>query len=137
MSTRITAFLVFASFVFALPGFAHELSYFEEKYQTKLDGIAPKSDHKDLDRYYTEIAKRLGIPAIAFAAVSEKYGWKKEDGTVTGAIIRRSENTWRVLVYRMAKEPNKNTPDMSTYIQRFVEIDDTRQVVYCGEEQPK
>lgn len=137
MKPRIATFLFLGTFAFHLLGFAQELAYFEEKYQTKFDGIAPKSEHKDLDLYYTKIAKRLGIPAIAFAAVSEKYGWKKEDGKFTGGIIRRSENTWRVLVYRMSKEENKNTPDMSTYMQRFVEIDDTKQVVYCGEEQPK
>ncbi len=136
MRTRISVFLLFGA-VFPLFGIAQELSYFEEKYQTKLDGIAPKSEHKDLDRYYTEIASRLGIPSIAFAAVSEKYGWKKEDGKIIGGIVRRSEDKWRVLVYRMSKEENKNTPDMSTYTQRFVEIDDTKRVLYCGEEQQK
>jgi len=137
MKTRILASVLFYTVAFPLIGISQELAFFEEKYQTKLNGISPKSEHEDIDRYYTEIAKRLGIPTIAFNAISEKYGWKKEDGKITGGIIRRSGDKWIVLVYRIDKEENKNTPDMSTYTQRFVKIDDTKQVLYCGEEQPK
>jgi hypothetical protein len=137
MRTIFSVFFILGSSILSCFGVAQELSYFEEKYQTKLDGISPRSTHEDLDQYYTEIAKRLEIPRIAADAVSEKYGWRKEAGTVTRCIIRRSIDKWTIVVFRMHKGANRDAPDMNTYTQRFVQIDDTKRVLYCGDEQPK
>lgn len=137
MRNTLVASILFGAAVFPLSGIAQELSYFEDKYHTKITGIAPKSEHTDLDDYYSQVANRLGIPDLAFAAVSEKYGWKKEHESTTRCIIRRSNDKWAVLLFRIHKNADQKTPNVSTYTQGFVEIDDTKKVVYCGLEQPR
>lgn len=117
--------------LFSARAAAQDLNYFEETYQIKLEGIAPRSEQKDLDRYYSQIAKQLGIPRLAFDAVETKYGWKKTDGEITTGIIRRSPDKWTILIVRLSKNPETGKLDIETYEQRFVEINDRKEVVYC------
>lgn len=110
---------------------AQELSHFEATYQIQLEGIAPRSEQKDLDHYYSQIAEQLGIPPLAYVAVETKYGWKKTSDKTTGGIIRRSPDKWTVLVFRMSKNPETGKPDDASYEQRFIEISDAKEVIYC------
>ena len=85
---------------------ARDIAYFEEKYGVKLDGVKNKSEYTDPDSYYTAIARKLGIPKIAFGAVAAKLGWKQDKSVILQAMVKRGDDTdyWEVMVVRLPRK---------------------------------
>ena len=83
-----------------------------------------------------EVARQLDIPARAFREVAAKDRWTRDKAGTLKCIIRRSQGNWLVLVFRIpALAPGAETRD-SDIEQRFVRINDAKEVTYYGEEQP-
>lgn len=106
------SFLLPAFFLFALLGFSESLKpaedrrkveFFEKLYGTKIMGVKPIDEYQDPDTFYSEIAKRVGIPEIVYKAVEEKYGWKKEGKDYFLALMIKGggrSDDWGVMVTR-------------------------------------
>jgi hypothetical protein len=106
-----------------------DLAFFEKRYDRKFTDVKPKSEYPDPDQFYSAIAKELGISEIAWKAAAEKFGWKKEDGRNTFAMLKGGptsdggEGTWDVLFIRSKINPETKRPDRSTIEQVMVQID--------------
>ena len=112
-----------------------DVIYFEKRYQTHIEGVGSIETYEDPDQFYAEIAKQLGIPQLAFDAVSKKYGWKRDASKVKKAIIRRGEQRWTVLIFQCSVDKETKELLWETMTERWVEIDDDKRVLYCGEHQ--
>ena len=66
---------------------AEDVAFFEKKYQTKITGVKAIEEYDDPDKFYSAIAKQLGIPQLAMEAAAQKFGWKKDDGKLYGAMV--------------------------------------------------
>jgi beta-lactamase regulating signal transducer with metallopeptidase domain len=106
-----------------------DLAFFEKRYDRKFTDVKPKSEYPDPDQFYSAIAKELGISEIAWKAAAEKFGWKKEEGRNTFAMLKGGptsdggEGTWDVLFIRSKINPETKRPDRSTIEQVMVQID--------------
>lgn len=106
-----------------------DLAFFEKRYDRKFTDVKPKSEYPDPDQFYSAIAKELGISEIAWKAAAEKFGWKKEDGRNTFAMLKGGptsdggEGTWDVLFIRSKINPLTKRPDPASVEQVMVQID--------------
>jgi hypothetical protein len=106
-----------------------DLAFFEKKYKKKFTEVKPKSEYPDPDQFYSAIAKELGISEIAWKAAAEKFGWKKEDGRNTFAMLKGGptseggEGTWDVFFIRSMINPETKRPDPATIERVMVQID--------------
>ena len=114
-----------------------DVSFFEATYGVKLKDVGKITDYDDPDQFYVKIATQLGIPTVSKNAVEKKDGWEPSNSVILNAIVKRSERYWVVMVFRFTKITGDKKPDFDTYEQRFVVINDKKEVVYYGEEQPK
>jgi len=106
-----------------------DVAFFEQKYQTKITGVKPKSEYADPDQFYSAIAVQLGIPEIAWEAAASKFGWKKDDGKVTKSMVKGGptaaggQGTWDVMFIRFAVNPETKKPDPATMESKMVQLD--------------
>jgi len=106
-----------------------DVAFFEKKYQKKITGVKPKGEYSDPDDFYSAIAKQLGIPEVAWKAAAAKYGWKKDDGKFTKAMVKGGptagggQGTWDVMFFRFAVNPETKKPDPATMEQVMMQID--------------
>ena len=56
-----------------------KVEFFEKLYDTKIKGVKPIEEYQDPDTFYSEIAKQVGVPQVAYEAVEKKFGWKNDD----------------------------------------------------------
>ena len=110
------------------------VEFFEKKYKTKITGVKPIAEYSDPDSYYTAIARKLGIFEVAYAAVFEKYGWKKGGNKVHSAKLTRGEGgPWEIMVVQVEVNPETKKPDrstMKTLEMKYVFIDDKGKVTF-------
>ena len=110
------------------------VEFFEKKYKTKITGVKPIEEYSDPDSYYTAIARKLGIFEVAYAAVFEKYGWKKGGNKVHSAKLTRGEGwAWEIMVVQVDVNPETKKPDqttMKTLEMKHVFIDDEGKVTF-------
>lgn len=78
--------------------------FFEQRYQTRITGVKPIEEYDDPDTFYSEIAKQLGIPKIAYEAAAAEFGWKPDDAMLTQAKVGRTRGQWQVMIVRAASE---------------------------------
>jgi len=114
-----------------------DVGYFEKRYQTKIEGVNPIESYSDPDEYYSEIAGRLGIPQAAFDAVAKAYGWTPSPTQQFQAIVRRNQQKWTVLVIHVSLDEKTGNPLKGKPATRFVQMNDDRTILYCGEKQPR
>jgi hypothetical protein len=113
-----------------------DLAFFEKRYKKKFSEVKPKDEYPDPDLFYSAIAKELGISEIAWKAAAEKFGWKKEDGRNTFAMLKGGptseggEGTWDVLFIRSTMNPETKRPDPATIEQVMVQIDYDGKISY-------
>ena len=123
--------LLFAALFLILPArlTADTVEFFEKKYGVKLPGIKPIEEYDDPDSFYTAIAAKLGIPALAKEAVAAKFGWKEDENRIANAIVRRGPNTdhWEILVFRFDLNPDTRRPEVGSMEGFFVTIDDDKE----------
>jgi hypothetical protein len=106
-----------------------DVAFFEKKYQKKITGVKPKGEYADPDQFYSAIAVQLGIPEIAWEAAAAKFGWKKDDGKVTKAIVKGGpttgggQGTWDVMILRFVLNPETKKPDPASMQQVMVQLD--------------
>jgi len=106
-----------------------DVAFFEKRYNTKITGVKPKSEYADPDEFYSAIAKELGISDIAWQAAAERYGWKKDDGRNTFAMLKGGptseggEGMWDVLFIRSTINPVTQKPEPGTIEQVMVQVD--------------
>ena len=77
-----------------------KVEFFEKIYNQKIEGVKLFHDYPDPDSFYSDIAKRVGIPEIVYKAVEEKYGWKNDEKNFLALMIKgggRSDD-WGVMV---------------------------------------
>ena len=107
-----TLFLFPVIFLFPLLGFSESLNpsedrrkveFFEKLYDTKIKGVKPIEEYQDPDTFYSEIAKQVGVPQIAYEAVEKKFGWKNDDKNFLALMIKGGGNSvdWGVMVTRI------------------------------------
>ncbi len=123
---------VVAAMVAALSTSANEIAFFEQAYGRKFEGVKPKEEYSDPDKFYTAIAAQLGIPKKAADAVAEKFGWKLEPGKNPAAIVRRGPNSdrWEVMVFRFSFDKKTGKPDPASMENKFVTIRDDGKVEF-------
>lgn len=106
-----------------------DLAFFERRYGRKINGVKPKSEYSDPDEFYSAVARELGISEIAWKAASEKFGWNKEDGRNTLAILKGGptseggEGKWDILFLRSVIDPETQRPKPASLEQVMVQID--------------
>ena len=77
-----------------------KVEFFEKIYNQKIEWVKLFHDYPDPDTFYSDIAKRVGIPEIVYKAVEEKYGWKNDEKNFLALMIKgggRSDD-WGVMV---------------------------------------
>jgi len=100
----------FLSVLFFYQSFATEPSedrtkveFFERLYGVQIEGIQPLETYKDPDSFYAAIAKKVGIPNKALAALEEKYGWKQGGDHLLSAVVKGGPigDHWGVMVTKV------------------------------------
>ena len=56
-----------------------KVEFFERLYKMDIQGVKPYEEYQDPDTFYSEIARKVGIPQVAHTAVEKKFGWKQND----------------------------------------------------------
>jgi hypothetical protein len=77
-----------------------KVGFFEKLYKTKIEGVKLLGDYDDPDKFYSEIAKQVGIPKVALDAVEKKFGWKQDEDNFLAVIVKGGGNSddWGVMV---------------------------------------
>jgi hypothetical protein len=101
-----------------------DLAFFVEEYTNPFKGVKPLGEYADPDEFYSEIAKVVGIPKFAQAAVAKKYGWSDADGTISKAIVKRVPTLWQVAVMRFKIDPKTGKPDAKSVEIKSVHVND-------------
>ena len=124
--------------MFSITFAEEDQKFFEKRYKTKIEGVKAKSEYDDPDSFYSAIAAQLGIPQVAFSAVTKKYGWKKnKDKTMMQkAIVRRSDGQWIIMLFQMKVDLERKRPIMDSMEQKWAVVNDDKKVVYIGDKQP-
>lgn len=106
--------LLLLAFPSAVPGLASaadpaddpkNVAFFEKLYKKEIKGIKPLEEYDDPDSFYAAIAAQVGIPELAYEAVNERFGWKKEDDFFMAAMVKGGWDApyWGVMVSRVPK----------------------------------
>jgi hypothetical protein len=137
-SRKIGLLALFAILAFTRLSYgAEDVAFFEKRYQTKLSDVKPIQEYDDPDKFYSAIAKQLGIPELAMEAAAKKFGWQKDDGKATKAIVKRAPGKWQVMILRFAISTNTKKPDPATLQMKAVAIDDDKNVTFPEMEEKK
>jgi len=81
-----------------------KVEFFEKLYGVDIKGVKRLEEYGDPDTFYSEIAKQVGIPELAYAAVNKKYGWDKDDDEYfLAAMVKGGWDSpdWGVMVSRV------------------------------------
>ncbi len=114
-----------------------DLFFFRQRYNMDFLEVKPISDYDDPDQFYSAVAKELNILGKVYEVLLVRYQWSKEDGShIKRAIIRRANGCWLVLVYRFQLNLDTKKVNKKTMEQRWVAINDNREAVYFGIQQP-
>ena len=117
---RVLALACFAFLCTALLASAEEdKAFFEKKYKVALQGVGDLDSYSDPDEFYSAVAARLEIPAIAFKEVSLKEGWIPSNSPVLNSVVRRTQGNWLLLVCRYARLDKSGRPDQTSLQSRF------------------
>lgn len=122
--------------VSASPARAEDVEYFESTYQIKLKGIREIKDYSDPDEFYSEIGRQLGIHTLAGEIVQKKEGWSAKNSPIMNATIKRGDDLWVVLIFRVARLTAEKKPDMESLEMRYLTINDKKELIYYGETWP-
>ena len=130
-SRKIGLLALFSILAFARLSYgAEDVAFFEKRYQTKISGVKPIQEYDDPDKFYSAIAKQLGIPELAMEAAAQKFGRRKDDGKASQAIVKRAPGQWQVMLLRFAISPDTKKPDPTTMQMKAVVIDDDKKVIF-------
>ena len=61
------------------------VEFFERLYKMDIQGVKPYKEYQDPDSFYSEIARKVGIPQVAHNAVEKNLGGSK---TTSGFFMR-------------------------------------------------
>ena len=56
-----------------------KVEFFERIYGVKIHGVKPYDEYQDPDSFYSEIARKVGVPKVAHDAIEKEFGWKQND----------------------------------------------------------
>jgi hypothetical protein len=101
-----------------------DVAFFEKTYGKKIEGVKPIGEYDDPDTYYSEIAKQLGIPKIAFDAAAKQFAWAEGDGKESKAVVKRIPGQWQVMIMRFKINPNTGKPDAKSIEVKSMTLDD-------------
>ena len=107
-----------------------KVEFFEKLYKTKLVDVKPLEEYDDPDKFYSAIAKQVGIPKMAFDAVKKEFGWKQDKKFFLQAMVKGSGvgDEWGVMVVRApiaitkAKTPEERKELLKEMGMKFVVI---------------
>lgn len=71
--------LLTVAFADALDQDPTKVEFFERIYGVEIQGVKPYEEYQDPDSFYSEIAKKVGIPQVARNAIEKEFGWKQND----------------------------------------------------------
>ena len=80
------------------------VEFFERLYKMDIQGVKPYEEYQDPDSFYSEIARKVGIPQVAHNAVEKKFGWKQNDKRFFYATMIKGggvSRDWGVMVTRV------------------------------------
>ncbi len=81
-----------------------KVEFFERIYKMDIQGVKPYEEHQDPDSFYSDIAKKVGVPQIAHNAVEKEFGWKQNDKRFFYATMIKGGGVspdWGVMVTRV------------------------------------
>jgi hypothetical protein len=81
-----------------------EVEFFEKLYGVEIKGVKGFEEYGDPDTFYSEIAKQVGIPELAYAAVKKEYGWDQDDADYfLAAMVKGGGKSpdWGVMISRI------------------------------------
>ncbi len=81
-----------------------KVEFFERLYKMDIQGVKPYEEYQDPDTFYSEIARKVGIPQVAHTAVEKKFGWKQNDKRFSYATMIKGggiSRDWGVMVTRV------------------------------------
>ena len=81
-----------------------KVEFFERLYKMDIQGVKPYEEYQDPDTFYSEIARKVGIPQVAHTAVEKKFGWKQNDKKFSYATMIKGggiSRDWGVMVTRV------------------------------------
>lgn len=71
--------LLSVTFADSLDQESTKVEFFERIYKMDIQGVKPYEEYQDPDSFYSEIARKVGIPQVAHDAVGKRFGWKQDD----------------------------------------------------------
>ena len=71
--------LLSVTFADSLDQDSTKVEFFERIYKMDIQGVKPYEEYQDPDSFYSEIARKVGIPQVAHDAVGKRFGWKQDD----------------------------------------------------------
>ncbi|MFK7909762.1 MAG: hypothetical protein AB8F34_04085 [Akkermansiaceae bacterium] len=121
------------------------VEFFEKLYKTKIKNVAPLKTYDDPDKFYSAIAKQLGIPKKALDAVEKKYGWKQNDKYFLTTIVKGGwdADNWGVMVTKFpaamknAKTKEEKMKLLKEMEMKMVVIGYNEEIHFPGEEKAK
>lgn len=81
-----------------------KVEFFERIYKMDIQGVKPYEEYQDPDSFYSEIARKVGIPQVAHDAVGKRFGWKQDDKRFFYATMIKGGGAspdWGVMVTRV------------------------------------
>lgn len=103
---------------------SEDVAFFEKAYGKKLTGMKPIIEYDDPDTYYSEIAKQLDIPKLAFDAAAKQFGWADGDGMKSKVVVKRAPGQWQVMIMRFKLHPQTGKTDAKSIELKNVNLDD-------------
>jgi beta-lactamase regulating signal transducer with metallopeptidase domain len=116
---------------------SEDVAFFEKAYGKKTAGMKPIGEYDDPDTYYSEIAKQLGIPKIAFDAAAKQFGWVDGDGMKSKVVVKRIPGQWQVMVMRFKLNPNTGKTDAKSIELKYMNLDDDGKVTFPQQPAPE
>ena len=81
-----------------------KVEFFERIYGVKIHGVKPYDEYQDPDSFYSEIARKVGVPKVAHDALEKEFGWKQNDKRFFYATMIKGGGEspdWGVMVTRV------------------------------------
>ena len=95
--------LLTVAFADALDQDPTKVEFFERIYGMEIQGVKPYEEYQDPDSFYSEIAKKVGLPQVARNAIEKEFGWKQNDKRFFYATMIKGGGAspdWGVMVTR-------------------------------------
>ena len=96
--------LLSVTFADSLDQDSTKVEFFERIYKMDIQGVKPYEEYQDPDSFYSEIARKVGIPQVAHDAVGKRFGWKQDDKRFFYATMIKGGGAspdWGVMVTRV------------------------------------